>query len=90
MEYNRDQLASLLATAKVTNSDFARLVGVSRVTVYNWLKGGSAHRLVVHKLRKITEAIEDATKAGALPITERGQKKRAEMLKLIVVKHLRR
>ena len=65
MDYNREHLSNLLARVKLTNSDLARLLGVSRVTVYNWLRNGTPHRMVAGKLTKVTEALERAEGATA-------------------------
>lgn len=85
MDYNREQLTNLLAQAKLTSSDFARIMGVSRVTIYNWLNVGEPHKILRPKYEKITAAIKRAADAGDLPVTER----RAEQRRLKILSAIR-
>jgi transcriptional regulator with XRE-family HTH domain len=88
MNYNREHLAALLAQAKLTNSDFARLMGVSRVTVYNWLKDGSPHSLIQAKYAKVVAAVQSAAEAGALPVVSRRVSDRQRLIAAAVRQHL--
>lgn len=90
MDYNREHLTDLLARTRLTNSDFARLMGVSRVTVHNWLTSGGPHKLIQRRLELTIAAIESAATAGALPIVERGLRERQKQLVQIVRDHARK
>ena len=89
MDYNRDRLSNLLIRTKVTHSDLARLVDVSRVTVYNWLTGGTPHRLIASKLTAVLAALEAAEAAGQLPVVERRRDERTALLQDIVAAHIK-
>lgn len=80
MEYMKNTLRD----AGLTDSDFARLLGVSRVTVYQWGKGTEPHRMIRDKYKETLDAIDRATQNGALPIPERRKDERAAQLRDIV------
>jgi DNA-binding XRE family transcriptional regulator len=89
MTYNRQAFSELLTRAKLTNSDFARLIGVSRVTVYNWLTDGSPHSMIRKKFDKVVAAVQCAVDAGELPITVRRVTERKAAIVAAVSKHIR-
>lgn len=88
MNFDRDELKSLLDNCNLTRTDLARLLSVSRVTIYNWLQGGEPHRLLVNKYRKVAAALQAAHEAGELPISARSLDKRHAELVAIVKSHL--
>lgn len=88
MEFKREDLVDVLAAGNLTRTDVARLLGVSRVTIYNWLKDGAPHSLIITKYTKVIKALQAAIEAGDLPITARTLDKRHAELVGIVKSHL--
>jgi DNA-binding XRE family transcriptional regulator len=63
---------SVLAKAGLTQDDFAKLVGVSRVSVNMWMRGKvKPHTLVHDKITKLLVSVEYAVDNGFLPLQER-------------------
>lgn len=61
----------LLADAKIKQSEFAELVGVTRATVNSWCTGfGNIHPLRVARVAKFMTAVEGALADKTLPLNE--------------------
>ena len=88
MEYSSEDMDRIMSASKLGQSDVARLLGVSRITVYNWLKGGEPHKLLRTKVYKLFGALDRATEAGDLPILDRKLDERNTKLVAIVRRHL--
>lgn len=90
MQYNAENLPTLLERSGVTHSDIARILGVSRVTVYNWCTPGKSdpHRMIQKKAQALFRAIASAADAGDLPIPTRRVEARLQALKPILAQHL--
>lgn len=88
MDYNGESLANLLKASGVTRSDVARVLGVSRVTVHNWSRGGAIHKMIEKKAQALFAAIASATDAGDLPIKTRSIEARRAALTPILAMHL--
>lgn len=74
--------------------EFGGLCGVSRISVYAWMKGKPINELRQARVEAIVAAVEAATEAGDLPIerpkTRKVDKKMAtDQIKKIVIKHLK-
>ncbi len=79
----------VLKRAKVTQQDFAKLVGVSRVTVNGWTKGESMNPLRTVKVTKAIEAITSAVESGVLPMaTIKDDEQRMLALKKVIYDQL--
>ena len=59
---------SVLRRAKVTQSDFAAIVGVSRVTVNSWIHGKPVNQLRMTKIQRVIESLSQCVAEGALPL----------------------
>lgn len=80
---------SVLKQAKVTQHDFAKLIGVSRVTVNGWAKGGSFNPLRTAKVTKAIDAITSALESGVLPMaTIKDDEQRLLALKKVIYDQL--
>lgn len=81
---------TIVTKAGISQSDFARIINVSRVSVSKWMTGkGMPHQLHIKKIEQIVTAIKMATKAGDLPLP-RGldSKQVVRRVKQILVTHL--
>ena len=59
---------SFAKSAKLTQSELAAVLGVSRVTVNMWIKGkAKPHRLHAGDIRKRLNALREAIESGKLP-----------------------
>lgn len=59
----------ILKPAKVSITDFAKIAGVSRVAVSQWVNGRmNPHRLHQAKIKLIINAMENAVAAKELPL----------------------
>jgi len=64
-------MKDILKTAKVSQAEFAKLVGVSRVTVNYWIADppkAKPHPAFESKIKKWLDAIQAAVKAKTLPV----------------------
>lgn len=62
---------SFAKTAKLTQSELAEVLGVSRVTVNLWIKGKSKpHRLHAGDIRKRLTALKAAIESGNIPASK--------------------
>lgn len=62
---------SPLTVAKLSQGDFAAMIGVSRVTVNLWCNGRPPSKFLVEKIQKTLDAVRKASDAGKLPIKHR-------------------
>lgn len=61
----------LIQSAGVKPRHISRILGVSRVTASNWLRGVTRpHYLVAGKAAKLSRAVERAVADGALPVSD--------------------
>lgn len=61
----------VMKTAGVKPRHIHRLVGVSRVTASNWIRGTTKpHSLVSHKAKVLYDAVALATEDGLLPVSD--------------------
>lgn len=80
----------ILKPAKVSVTDFAKIAGVSRVTVSQWVNGRmKPHRLHLSKIEKLVTAIEKAVENKELPIPS-GMDKTASLkrVKQVILKYV--
>lgn len=80
----------ILKPAKVSVTDFAKIAGVSRVTVSQWVNGRmKPHRLHQSKIEKLISAIEQAVENKELPIPA-GMEKTASLkrVKQVILKYV--
>lgn len=71
--------------AGLSAAEFALIVGVKRVAVYNWMAGRSTpHRLVSDKVEKALRMLKKLIEMKKLPLREGLEKeeRRAKVLKL--------
>lgn len=60
-----------IADAGLTQSEFAELCGVSRVTVNLWIKGKmNPHRFVRDRVAEVLDQIREAHTKGSLPVAK--------------------
>ena len=60
---------SLITQARITQTEFARLVGVTRCTVSLWKNGHwNPHRYIRTTVERTLECIDDALHVGTLPL----------------------
>lgn len=60
---------SVIKRARMTQGEFADLVGVSRVTVNQWVRGKMRpHRYTSAKIGAMLEHLESAAEFGELPL----------------------
>jgi len=61
----------VIRTAKMTPSNVAKLLNVSRVAVSLWMNGHSEpHHLIRRRVDRLLRAVDAAVKAGTLPLSE--------------------
>jgi transcriptional regulator with XRE-family HTH domain len=53
--------------AKLTMAEVAKIIGVSRITVYKWCKGTKPHRLVQRRLEVFDLVVKRLQETGTLP-----------------------
>jgi DNA-binding XRE family transcriptional regulator len=82
---------SIVAKAGLNQSDFSKVIGVSRVSVSKWITGkAKPHHLHSRRISQLVTAIQMATEAGDLPLPkglDSGQVIRR--VKQILVNHLK-
>ena len=66
-----DQLRELLAALSVNKSQLARILRVSRPTVYDWLAGGEPNRESLARIHILLRCVTDASVSGARPLNAR-------------------
>lgn len=78
--------------AKVRQSEFAELLGVSRITVNSWVSGRfGVHEARAVKVKKYLAAIAAAVEDKRLPITELVEgEKRIDALRKILLQALKK
>jgi predicted transcriptional regulator len=72
--------------AKMTPSNVAKLLNVSRVAVSLWMNGHSEpHHLIERRVKRLLSAVDAAVKDGKLPLSEDvpRQNRHAEIAKVI-------
>ena len=82
---------TILAKAGVRQTEFGKLVGVSKIAVFKWTKGGGVDRRHSEKIGKLLAVIEGATQNGHLPIPEgTANADRLKTIQKALVKQLRK
>ena len=83
---------SPLERAKVTQGEFAELLGVSRVTVSNWIHGiTNIHPERVRRVARLLAVINKAAEDGALPVPPKTlRRERLGVIKMAVIPYLRK
>lgn len=80
----------MLSSAELSASDYARLLGVSRVTIHSWCKGrANPHKLLANKNDRLWRAVSAAVDVGDLPLEGVPRRERTTKLKEVLSKHLR-
>jgi len=60
---------TIVTKAGISQSDFAKIIGVSRVSVSKWMTGKAApHHLHAKRIGQLVTAVHMATEAGDLPL----------------------
>jgi len=78
----------MLRDAALTLADYARLLGVTRVTIHTWSHGrASPHKLLREKNDDLMLSVNKAIKAGALPLKAVPRPKRAAVLEKVISDH---
>jgi len=90
----KSEIKATIKAAGLTVEEFAVLCGVTRVTVYNWMKGAKIDPLRVPRIEKIIDSLESAVNAKDAPINRPHTRKvdKEAVLKIIkgvVIKHLK-
>jgi DNA-binding XRE family transcriptional regulator len=84
----QDKLNTMLRNAGMSLSDYARLLGVTRVTIHSWSHGRSQpHKLLREKNEELMSAVTRATDAGELPLKGVSRSNRVEVMKTTVFRH---
>jgi transcriptional regulator with XRE-family HTH domain len=80
-----------LNVAGIRKTEFATMLGVSRVTVYKWLAGGNVHPLRYAKVKKYMDAIVGAIDDKKLPLDEKVTAVfRVDLVKRIILEQLKK
>lgn len=67
---------AIIARARLTQSEFAVLAGVSRVTVNTWVKGAmKPHRFIKARVEQLVKALTIAIDLGYFPLPPEAGKK---------------
>lgn len=84
-----NEYTAALKEAKISQGEFAKVCGVSRVTVNSWCKGrGKVHALLTNKVGIILKAIKLATAEGDLPMRDIPSDDRGMTLKHIITRYI--
>lgn len=84
-----NEFVSTLKTAKISQEEFAKVCGVSRVTVNSWCKGrGKVHDLLKNKVTVLLRAVKLATDGGDLPMRDVPRSDRGMTLKHIITHYI--
>lgn len=79
----------VLRRAKITQKDFATIIGVSRVSVNNWMHGDTMNPLRSAKVQKALVAIERGITEGDFPMaTIKDDELRLQKIKKIIYDQL--
>ena len=62
------QLGRLCASANLPPSEIAKVLRVSRMTVYNWFKGGAVRSKNVDRIEIFMRIVEDNVEDQSLPV----------------------
>ncbi len=82
---------TILDKAGVRQTEFAKLVGVSKIAVHKWTKGGGVDKRHSDKISKMLTAIGGATFGGYLPIAPgTPNAERIKATQTALVKYLRK
>ena len=82
---------TILTNAGIRQTEFALFVGVSKIAVYKWTKGGGVDKRHAEKINKLLSTIKGATDDGMLPIPAgTPNDERVTAIKTALVKHLRK
>ena len=65
------ELAKLCVEAKISPSNIAKILGVTRGAVYRWMKGGKIQEERRPRVQKFVEAIKKSLASGELPAINR-------------------
>lgn len=76
--------------ARITPNDFAKVLGVSRVTASLWFNGhNSPHHLIRKRVEETLEAIKRATDGGDFPVPyEIPRRERFLYIQKVIKRHL--
>jgi transcriptional regulator with XRE-family HTH domain len=78
---------NLFTQAGLKPRHVSRLVGVSRVTASNWLRGvAKPHKLIEDKTQLLQSAIKTALDDGDLPVSDRLSAEEASVKTVAIVK----
>lgn len=79
-----------LKAAGVTQSEFAALLKVSRVTVSCWMRGaGGIHPMRVPHVRRMLQLVSLGVKDGKLPLQPMDRSRRVPTIKRILASYIR-
>lgn len=82
---------TVLAKAGVRQTEFAKLVGVSKIAVHKWTKGGGVDKRHADKIMKLLRTIGAAADSGYLPVNDGiPNDERIKAIQLALVKQLRK
>ncbi len=77
---------SAIASAGLTQAEFAKLVGVSRVTVNTWVRGKMhPHHFISDKVDAALARLRKATRAGTLPLRGTRRSDRLALISAVVL-----
>jgi hypothetical protein len=63
------QLGKLCVKANLPPDPIAKLLGVSRMSVYNWFRGKPIRESNIDKVEKLMDIISDSLEVGELPLS---------------------
>jgi len=76
------QFGQLCVKANLPPSEVAKVLGVSRMTLYNWFKGKALRSKNIERIETLTEIINNNFELNTLPVQSHKQAK--EFIKLNV------
>lgn len=87
------EIIQSLNKAGISVAEFAKLCGVTRISVYNWDNGKAIHPLRAPKITKLLSAVIASTDAGDFPpktsVRKQFAAQRDREIKSVIVKYLK-
>lgn len=84
-------IKDVLDKTGLSNYEMAYLCEVTPPVVYNWVKGGTAHKLRMPKLIRLVSTLLAVADAGDLPLPDGGSnKERVAKIKVLLLKQLQK
>lgn len=79
-----------LRAARITQTEFAQILRVSRVSVSGWMRGaGGIHEMRLPRVARLLKVLAQATQDGHLPLPEMPRAARLVAIKKVLVRYLK-